>query len=188
MKPYELLPTLISFALLILIAFITDAILHFLNAPRLAVYFGPVGVGFITISFIYSFRKRKIIKFGSMKQYLLFHEIMTWTGSLLILVHAGIHYNALLPWLATFSILLCVASGFTGRYLLGRAKETLHERKQSFLLEGLSEEDAEAKLTWEAISINVMKKWRIIHQPITSLFAGLTAFHILLVYMYGKGL
>jgi hypothetical protein len=28
------------------------------------------------------------------------HERMAWPGSLLILVHAGIHFNAVLAWLA----------------------------------------------------------------------------------------
>ena len=44
-----------------------------------------------------------------------------WPGRILaVLVHAGIHFNAILGWLAVWAMLINVASGLTGKYLLRR--------------------------------------------------------------------
>ncbi len=53
------------------------------------------------------------------------HERMAWAGSLLVLVHAGVHFNAWLGWLALAAMLINVASGLTGKYLLARARTRL---------------------------------------------------------------
>ena len=42
-----------------------------------------------------------------------------------MLVHAGIHFNALLPWLATFVLMLVVALGLVGKFLLKDASASL---------------------------------------------------------------
>ena len=57
------------------------------------------------------------------------HEYLAWAGSVLILVHAGIHFNARLPWLATYMLLITVASGLVGKYLLRAASRSLEEQQ-----------------------------------------------------------
>ena len=50
---------------------------------------------------------------------------MAWLGSLLVLVHAGIHFNAILGWLAVWAMLIDVGSGLTGKFLLERSRRRL---------------------------------------------------------------
>ena len=188
MKPWELIWSLFSFLLLVLVTFAVDAILHFFNATEAGRYLGIPGVGLILISFLYSLRKRKILRFGTLPRFLGFHEVAAWLGSLLLLVHAGIHFNALLPWLAIFALLLSIASGYTGRYLLGRSREKIKNKTETLQKEGLSEREIEERLMWEAVSMKLMQKWRLVHHPITILFAGLSAFHIFSVLMFGGSL
>jgi len=185
MSSYKILPSLLSFLLQILLAIIIDGILHFFNIGFIGRYLGPIGVGFIGLSFIYSLRKKRFFTWGSLKGYLKLHEASTWLGSLLILVHAGIHFNALIPWLATGAMLINIASGFTGRYLLGKSREELENRRELLSAEGQSENEIDIELMWESLSVKVMQKWRSVHQPITGLFAGLTAFHIFIIFLYG---
>jgi hypothetical protein len=55
---------------------------------------------------------------------------MAWAGSLLVLVHAGIHFNSILAWLAVLAMLINVASGLTGKFLLERSRRRLDEARQ----------------------------------------------------------
>ena len=185
MSSYKIIPSLFSFLLQILLAIIIDGILHFFGIGFIGRHLGPVGVGFIALSFIYSLRKKKLFTWGSLKNYLKLHEAATWLGSLLILVHAGIHFNALIPWLATGAMLINIASGFTGRYLLGKSREELEKKREALSEQGHSENEIDIELMWESLSVKVMQKWRSVHQPITGLFAGLTAFHIFIIFAYG---
>ena len=68
---------------------------------------------------------------------------MAWAGSLLVLVHAGIHFNAILGWLAVWAMLINVASGLTGKFLLQRARAAgWSEARQRMRQQGLSAERA----------------------------------------------
>jgi hypothetical protein len=40
----------------------------------------------------------------------------------MVLIHAGIHFNALLPWLATVAMAVNVVSGMVGKLLLERSR------------------------------------------------------------------
>lgn len=48
---------------------------------------------------------------------------------MLILVHAGIHIYAILPWLALIAMLINIISGMTGKFLLDRSRRFLAEKK-----------------------------------------------------------
>jgi hypothetical protein len=114
------------------------------------------------------------------------HEYFAWGGSVLVLVHAGIHFNALLPWAAIVLMVIAIASGLTGKYLLKKANETFQEKKLQLTDSGMNAEEAEKQLFFDAITVDVMKKWRVIHMPITLLFCLLTFIHIITVLMYMK--
>ncbi|MCK5432886.1 MAG: hypothetical protein KAJ03_09085, partial [Gammaproteobacteria bacterium] len=138
----------------------------------------------ILLSFLYSMRKRKVISFGKPKTLLLLHETLTWIGALMILVHAGIHIYTILPWLALTAMVVSVISGMTGRYLLGRSRRFLDEKKDMYSLQGLSEEAIDRKLFWDATTFELMKKWRSVHLPITLVFAVLSITHILSIFLF----
>lgn len=182
----NLLPYLIWYFALFIATILIDYILHKFQWVSLGLYLGPIGTGFIILSFIYSLQKRKIIDVASPKLLLDVHEILAWIGSLMIMVHAGIHFNALLPWLAIFLLVISVASGFTGKGLLNIAKEALAEKKKELLKTGISEKELEDKLLLDSITVDIMKKWRSVHLPMTLLLGIAALLHILSIIMYSK--
>lgn len=180
------LPFIQWFALMILISIVIDYFLHRWQIVAVGRYLGIIGTLVLIFSFIYSLRKRKIIEYGSPKQLLMLHEYMAWVGSILLLVHAGIHFNALLPWLAVLMMLIAVASGLIGKFLLKKANETLKEKFSALTTSGASKDEAEKKLFFDSITVDLMKKWRVVHLPITLLFGILALLHIISVIMYSK--
>jgi hypothetical protein len=126
----QILPSLLAFSALVAGALLIDAALHLLNAVWIGRYLGIPGTLLIIFSFGYSLRKRKLISTGNPAQLLRWHERMAWLGSLLVLVHAGIHFNAILGWLAVAAMLINVGSGLTGKFLLNRSRIKLEEAKQ----------------------------------------------------------
>ncbi len=180
----EVIPFLKMFGALILATAITDALLHQFDLVWVGRWLGIPGVLLILLSFFYSLRKRKKIRFGKPKILLIMHETLTWVGALMILVHAGIHFYTILPWLALFAMLINVISGMTGMYLLDRSRRFLAEKKESYSQQGLSEEEIEKKLFWDATTFDLMKKWRTVHLPITLAFAVLGLTHILSIFLF----
>ncbi len=61
----------------------------------------------------------------------------------MILVHGGIHFNAVIPWLALFAMVIVVASGLTGKYLLKEAKESLKDKQIELKSRNLSPNEIE---------------------------------------------
>jgi hypothetical protein len=180
----EVIPFLNLFGSLVLATIITDAILHQFGLVWIGRYLGIPGTILILLSFLYSMRKRKLVHFGKPKTLLTVHETLTWMGALLVLVHAGIHVYAILPWLALFAMLVNVISGMTGKYLLDRSRRFMAEKKDSQLQQGLSEEAIEKKLFWDATTLDMMKKWRVVHLPISLAFAVLGITHILSIFLF----
>ncbi len=180
----EVTPFLMMFSSLIVSTMIIDALLHQFELVWVGRYLGIPGTILILLSFFYSMHKRKIIQFGKPKDMLILHETLTWIGALMILVHAGIHIYAILPWLALMAMLINVISGMTGKYLLARSRRFLAEKKTVYLQQGLSEETIEKKLFWDATTFGLMKKWRAVHLPISMAFAVLGLTHILSIFLF----
>jgi hypothetical protein len=180
------LPFLQWFGLMVFIAIAIDYALHRAQLVSVGRYLGYIGTFLILASFVYSLRKRKIIQQGSPKTLLALHEYMSWAGSILILVHAGIHFNALLPWLAVLMLLIAVASGLVGKFLLKRAAEALKEKKKELTDKGISAKDAETMLHFDSITVDAMKKWRVVHLPITVILGILSLLHIVSVILFWK--
>ena len=180
-------PFLQWYLLMILVTVVIDYFLHRFDLVHLGEYLGYIGTFLVLASFVYSLRKRKIIiSSGAPKHYLAWHEYSAWGGSILILVHAGIHFNGVLAWLAILLLLIAVASGLVGKFLLKKASEALKEKKQNLISSGLSKEEAEKQLFFDSITVDLMKKWRKVHLPITLLLALLVLLHIITIVMYSK--
>ena len=180
------LPFLQWYALMILLAIAVDYLLHRLQIVFIGRYLGIIGTSIICLSFIYSLRKRKIIESGSPKKLLAIHEYMAWIGSVMLLIHAGIHFNALLPWLAILMLLIAVASGLVGKFLLKKANETLKEERNVLLQSGMIREEVDKKLFFDTLTVDLMKKWRVVRLPITLLRALLSLVHIITILGYCK--
>jgi len=159
----EVLPSVLAFVALVVAALLIDAVLHVLDAVWIGRYLGIAGTLLILGSFRYSLRKRKLIRSGQPMQLLRRHEYLAWLGSLLILVHAGIHFNAILGWLA---------------------RRRLDEARQRLRQQGLSADELEDRMYWDSLTFDVVKKWRLVHFPITLAFGVLALGHIVAVFLF----
>ena len=180
----EVLPFLASFAALALVSLLADALLHLFNAVWIGRYLGIPGTLLILGSIGYSLRKRKWIKRGHPAKLLRWHEFMAWLGSLLVLVHAGIHFNAILGWLAVWAMLVNVGSGLTGKFLLDRSRRRLEQARQRMHERGLSPEELDERLYWDSLTFDAVKHWRVVHLPITLAFAVLATAHIVAIFLF----
>jgi hypothetical protein len=180
----EVLPFVLALAALAAVALLLDLVLHLADLVWIGRYLGIPGTVLILLSLRYSLRKRKLITTGDPVSLLRRHEWMAWAGSLLVLVHAGIHFNAILAWLAVWAMLINVASGLTGKYLLARSRRRMEASRQQFRDEGLPADAVEERLYWDSLTFDVIKQWRVVHVPITLAFAVLATAHILSVFLF----
>lgn len=163
-----------------------DGLLHLFDLVWVGRYLGIPGVALIVVSLSYSARKRKLIKWGKPAKLLRQHEWLAWAGSLLVFVHAGIHFNAWLGWLAVGAMALNIASGLTGKFLLQRARKRLLATKATLASEGLSPHELDERTYWDTITLNVIQQWRVIHLPITLAFAVLAVAHVISVFLFWR--
>lgn len=177
--PFTLLAGLLAAATLA-----GDYLLHRLNLVWVGRYLGIPGTLLIIASMVYSLRKRKLIAAGTPKALLTLHEFGAWLGSLLVLIHAGIHFNALLPWLATVAMGVNVVSGMVGKLLLDRARRHVQGQREHFQLRGLSRPEVEQAVFWDAVAVDAMTQWRKVHIPIFIMFAVLALGHIVSIFLF----
>lgn len=178
------LPFFQWYALMILVTIGIDYLLHYYQLPAVGRYLGYVGTFLIVLSFTYSLRKRNIIASGSPKKLLRMHEYLAWVGSVFVLVHAGIHFNAILPWLAVVMLLINVASGLVGKFLLRRSLESLRASRQALTDTGMTKEAVDKELFLDSIVVDAMDQWRTIHLPIAFLFGLFSLLHIITIFMF----
>jgi hypothetical protein len=179
----HVLPFTVLLGLLAAATLMGDYFLHRLNLVWVGRYLGIPGTILIIASLVYSLRKRKYILAGNPKTLLSLHEFGTWLGSLMVLIHAGIHFNAILPWLATVAMGVNVISGMVGKLLLDRSRRLLQGNREHFQLRGLSLPEVEQAVFWDAVTVDAMKMWRKVHIPIFVVFATLALGHIFSIFL-----
>ena len=180
----EVLPFYLALLALGVCALLLDALLHVFNAVWIGRYLGIPGTLLIIFSFGFSLRKRKLISVGKPVTLLRWHERMAWAGSLLVLVHAGIHFNAILGWLAVWAMLISVGSGLTGKFLLQRSRRRLDAARSRMQLRGLDSEDLEEQLYWDSLTFDAVKQWRAVHYPITLAFTVFAVAHVVSIFLF----
>lgn len=177
--PFSLLVTLLGVATVA-----CDYLLHLLDLVWVGRYLGIPGTLLIIGSLMYSLRKRKMITTGNVKSWLNLHEIGTWLGSLMVLIHAGIHFNAILPWLATIAMGINVISGMVGKMLLKRSRAQVDAQRRQYQTSGLSSAEVEQAVYWESVTVDALNKWRKIHIPIFIAFSVLSLGHMVSVFLF----
>ena len=180
----EVLPFVLYMLALVASTLLIDAALHLLNIVWIGRWLGIPGVLLILGSFGYSMRKRKFIHAGQPATLLRWHEGLAWLGSLLVLVHAGVHFNAILAWLAVGAMLVNVASGLTGKFLIDRSRHRLEEARQRMRDQRLNADELADRTYWDSMTFDAVKKWRVIHFPITLAFAVLGLAHIISTFLF----
>ena len=182
----KIFPFVFIYIILITAAISINIFLQNAGYKWLLRYLGIAGTVLIIFSFVYSLRKRKIIKFGKAKLLLQIHELMAWTGSLLILIHAGFDFDAVIPRMAVLAMLVVVASGITGKYLLKQAKESLKERRAELIAKNLSPDEIEKELFALSLIADKMQMWRTVHIPLTLIFAAFALLHIITILLFWR--
>ena len=180
----HILPFCLLLGLLAVATLAGDYLLHQLNLVWVGRYLGIPGIVLIIISLTYSLRKRKVIMAGNPKSLLTFHEFTAWFGSLLVLIHAGIHFNAILPWLATVAMSVNVVSGLVGKLLLGQSRRHVQGEREELQIRGFSMFEVEQALFWDAVTVDAMTKWRKVHFPIFIVFVILALGHIISILLF----
>ncbi len=180
----HILPFTLLLGLLVAATLAGDYLLHRLNLVWVGRYLGIPGITLIIGSLSYSLRKRKYITTGNPKSLLKLHEFGTWLGSLMVLIHAGIHFNAILPWLATLAMGVNVVSGMVGKLLLDRSRRHVQGQREHFQLRGLPRSEVEQAVFWDAVTLDAMTQWRKVHIPIFMVFAALSLGHIISIFLF----
>jgi hypothetical protein len=180
----HILPFTLLLGLLAVATLAGDWLLHRFDLVWVGRYLGIPGTLLIIGSLFYSLRKRKMITAGNVKSWLSLHEAGTWLGSLMVLLHAGIHFNAILPWLATVAMGVNVISGMVGKLLLARSREHVLGQRDHYQLRGLSKDEVERAVFWDAVTLDAMAKWRKVHIPIFIVFAVLSLGHIVSIFLF----
>ncbi|MEI6757299.1 MAG: hypothetical protein FDX18_06930 [Chlorobium sp.] len=178
------LPLTISYLLLIIAAILLDYIFHVAHLAWIGRYLGVPGTAFIVFSFAYSARKKKVIRGGALSFFLRLHCNAGWVGTLMILVHSGIHFNALLPWAASALMMVVTASGHVGQYLLKKVREEVKQKMKQLGVNPSSVDDPEQQRYWDTLTVKTLEKWRHVHMPMVSLLVALCLIHILSILFF----
>lgn len=180
----EILPFYLRLVALGAATLLIDLVLHLSGMVWIGRYLGIPGVVLVLASFGHSLRKRGVIKSSNPVRLLRLHEWLAWTGSTLILVHAGIHFNAVLAWLAVGAMVVNITSGLTGKYLVQRAGRWLKQARTDLRDQGRSDSEIEQELFWDSLAAKAVRNWRVIHLPIALAFAVLALAHIVAVFLF----
>ncbi len=180
----QILPFSLMLGLLAVAALLGDYLLHRFNLVWIGRYIGIPGTLLIVASLAYSLRKRKKLQGGDMRTYLRLHEFAAWLGSLLVLIHAGVHFNDILPWLATVAMGVNVISGLVGKLLLDRSRRLVQSQREHYQLRGLARNEVEQAVFWDAVTVDTMARWRKVHIPIFIAFAVLALGHIVSIFLF----
>jgi hypothetical protein len=177
------LPLSVSYLLLIIAAIALDYLLHVTHLAWIGRYMGVAGTAFLIFSFGYSARKKKLVTNGTLKFFLRLHCNAGWIGTLMILLHSGIHFNAVLPWLATAFMLIVTGSGHVGQYLLKKVRDEV-KMKMKQLGVSATDENIDQQQYWDTLTVKTLEKWRTVHMPMVSLLMALTLIHILSIAFF----
>lgn len=179
-------PLTVSYLFLIAVSIALDYLLHQFRLELTGRYLGVAGTLFFFFSFIYSARKKKIIPRGPVKQFLQLHCNAGWISTLLIMVHSGIHFNALLPWTATSLMMIVTASGHVGQHLVRKFRNEAKLKKQQFGIDNPPDDALDHQLFWDSVTVKALDRWRTVHMPLVVFLAVLTLAHVASILVFSN--
>jgi hypothetical protein len=139
---------------------------------------GWLGLAVTLLVFIYPYRKRHAPERRWPRGWFRLHMVAGVAGPLLIFLHSGAHYHALVPILAMAAMVIVVLSGIVGQAVHAHVLRTLNEERRRFHQEGLSEVDVEFRLHDMASQEEAFRIWQAVHAPMTLAFLVLTGLHV----------
>ena len=140
---------------------------------------GWLGLAVTLLVFVYPVRKRFSPPRCWPRGWFRVHMVAGVLGPLLILLHSGAHYHALVPIAATAAMVIVVLSGIVGQAVHAYVLRALNDERHRLQQEGRSEGDIETLLHGRASQEEGFRLWQAIHAPMTLMFLALTALHVI---------
>ena len=139
---------------------------------------GWAGLVVTLLVFVYPIRKRVSPSRPWPRGWFRVHMVAGVLGPLLIFIHSGAHYHAVVPILAMGSMVIVVLSGIVGQLVHAVSLRALNEHRHRLQHRGLSEHDVDAELQRMASQEEAFRLWQAIHAPMTLIFLVFTALHV----------
>ncbi len=139
---------------------------------------GWLGLGVTLLVFLYPFRKRASLARHWPRGWFRVHMAAGLVGPLLIFLHSGAHYHALVPVQAMVSMVIVVLSGVVGQAVHALSLRALNDRRHALHQQGLSEDEIDAQLHGLASQEEAFRIWQAVHAPLTLTFLVLTVLHV----------
>lgn len=139
---------------------------------------GWAGLVITLLVFVYPVRKRVTPSHPWPRGWFRVHMVAGVLGPLLIFIHSGAHYHAVVPILAMASMVIVVLSGIVGQLVHAFSLRALNEHRHHLRDQGLSERDVEAQLHGMASQEEAFRLWQAIHAPMTLMFLLFTVLHV----------
>ncbi|MGC3973426.1 MAG: hypothetical protein QM771_03470 [Nitrospira sp.] len=140
---------------------------------------GWAGLVVTMLVFVYPLRKRFSPPRRWPRGWFQVHMVAGVLGLLLIFIHSGAHYHAIVPILAMGSMVIVVVSGIVGQLVHAFSLRALNEHRHELQHQGLSEGEVDAQLHGMASQEEAFRLWQAIHAPMTLMFLVFTALHVL---------
>jgi cytochrome b561 len=147
---------------------------------------GWIGLAAIFSVFVYSVKKRFDRKAGWPKAWFMVHQVAGIVGPLVILIHAGWHFHALVPLLTLIVLGIVVVSGVIGVAVHRKALSLLNSTRKELVSLGLSQADIEDRLYGLVSGEEIFRVWQIIHVPMVMLFLALVVLHVFGALYFGR--
>ncbi len=139
---------------------------------------GWAGLAVTFLVFVYPIRKRFNPSRRWPRGWFRVHMVAGVLGPLLIFIHSGAHYHAIVPILAMGSMVIVVLSGIVGQLVHAVSLRALNEERHHLQHQGLSESEVDAQLHGMASQEEAFRLWQAIHAPMTLMFLVFTVLHV----------
>jgi hypothetical protein len=148
---------------------------------------GWIGLAVMLSVFVYSVKKRQSQrqKTAWPKGWFWVHQVAGVVAPVLILVHAGPHFHALVPLLALVTMGVVSLTGLIGVAVHHKAVSLLKTTRQDLFSQGLTPEVIEEQLFDLASSAETFRLWQLIHVPMVVLFLVLLTAHVFGALYFG---
>jgi hypothetical protein len=81
-------------------------------------------------------------------------------------------------------MLINIASGLTSKCLLKRSHKRMDEARVRLQSQGLTPEPLAELGSWDSLTFDTVKQWRVVHVPISLAFGVLVLAHIVSVFIF----
>ena len=139
---------------------------------------GWAGLIITLLVFVYPIRKRISPSHRWPRGWFRVHMVAGVLGPLLIFIHSGAHYHAVVPILAMSSMVVVVVSGIVGQLVHAFSLRSLNAHRRDLQHRGLSEDEVDAQLHGMASQEEAFRLWQTIHAPMTLMFVAFTVLHV----------